>query len=51
MKVRWIFQIAERRHSVGFGRSLDRQRPTKLRGSQRADAETEHMPAGELRHA
>jgi hypothetical protein len=49
-KVRWIFQIAERRHAVHLDAVIGGGRP-KLCGSQRADAKTQHMPAGELRHA
>lgn len=51
MKVRGIFQIAEYRHAMRLGGAILRQRRPKPRSAQRADAETEHMPAGGLRHA
>ena len=51
MEVGRIFQIAERRHAVRLGAAVGGRRGPKPRRAQRADAETEHMPAGELRHA
>ena len=51
MKVRWIFQIAERRHAVGFGAGIARRRAPKLRCAERTDAESKYMSAGKLRHA
>src|SRR5579863_10522070 len=51
MKVGRIFQVAEHRYPVSFVAGIGRPRRVQPAGTQRADTETERVPAGELRHA
>ena len=51
LKVGRVFQVAEHRQAVSLGADIGRLRAAQQRRAQRADAETEHVPAGELRHA
>ena len=51
MKIGRIFQIAEHRDAVNIGAGIGRPGRRQQRRAQRADTETEHMPAGEPRPA
>src|SRR5436190_1591381 len=52
MEVGRVFQIAEHRHAVHLGAGLGGCcRGIEARRAQRAEAETEHVPAIEMRHA